>query len=60
MSTEENRPGGQRIDSPKGRHRSPPVSEYERGRDWFARWMAEPQRRAAKEGWSHDDFDDCA
>lgn len=42
------------------RQRPPAPSAYERGRDRFADWMAEPQRRAAKEGWSHDEFDDCA
>lgn len=60
MTKKEDRPGGQRIAEKRPHHRPPPVSDYERGRDWFARWMAEPKKRAAEEGWTHDDFDDCA
>lgn len=33
--------------------------DWELGRQRLSDWMAEPERRAKKEGWSHDDFDDC-
>lgn len=28
-------------------------------RERFSHWMSEPERRAKREGWSHDDCDDC-
>lgn len=34
--------------------------DWDLGRQRLSNWMAEPERRAKKEGWSHDDCDDCA
>ena len=35
------------------------AADHRRWREGMGRWMDAPYRRAAKEGWSHDDYDDC-